>query len=401
MAGGLLQLVAVGSQDVYLTSDPQITFFHAEYKRYTNFSMESIENTFTGTVDFGKRVNVNLQRVGDLVSKTYVQATLPDVDISDASGFSWVEEVGHFLLKEVEIDIGGTRFDKHYSAWMSIWSSLCLPVGQQTGYNQMIGNTSDLNATGTTNGTVSGRVLYIPLQFWFCKDYALSIPVIALQFHQVKVTVEFETFANLINATSGTPTTTPSLGSTSLYTDYIFLDTVERRMFAQSKHEYLIEQLAFTGSESLSGTNNRIKLSFNHPVKELLWVVRSDDTVSNNFTDSATAASGVNPTSVAKLQINGHDRFSERAGEYFNYVQPYQHHTNTPATGINVYSFAQHPEKYQPSGTMNMSRIDNATLALTLTSAAAALTNPTVSVFAVNYNIMRIMSGMGGLAYSS
>lgn len=399
MSGGLIQLVTIGAQDMYLTSSPQVTFFRAEYKRYTNFAMESIENTFSGTADFGKRVNTTIQRNGDLLSKVYLQVALPDVVVSDASGFAWCNEVGHFLIKNVDVEIGGSRIDRQYGTWMSIWASLTLPVGQQTGYASMIGDISDLKST-VTNGTLTGKTLYIPLQFWFCREYGLAIPLIALQFHWVKINIEFETLANLTHADHPNYTGTPQLGSASLYCDYIFLDTDERRRFAQSKHEYLIEQLQFTGDESLSGTSNRIKMSFNHPVKELIWVVQDDNRKQNNFTD-ADDATGVNPTSTAKLQINGHDRFAERAGEYFNNVQPYQHHSNTPLTGVNVYSFAQHPEKYQPSGTVNMSRVDNATLALSLTSAAAAGSNPVIKIYGLNYNVLRIMSGMGGLAYSS
>jgi hypothetical protein len=187
------------------------------------------------------------------------------------------------------------------------------------------------------------------------------------------------------------------MSSASLYCDYIYLDTEERRRFAQISHEYLIEQLQYTGDESLSGTSNRVKLNFNHPCKELVWVCQSSAQDINNFKDAASK----NPCEKAKLQLNGHDRFSERQGNYFNIVQPYQHHSNIPATGINCYSFALKPEEQQPSGSANMSRIDNATLQLTITSSMAGLSNPIVKVYATNYNVLRIMSGMGGLAYSN
>jgi hypothetical protein len=402
MSGGLMQLVAYGAQDVYLTGSPQITFFKVVYRRHTNFSMESIEQTFNGTPDFGKKVTVTVSRNGDLISKVYLQTVLPDVTISGTSGFAWVAEVGHFLVKSVEVEIGGQRIDKHYGTWLSIWSSLTLDSGKTTGYNTMIGNTSDLTTDGKTaaNGaTVSGRTLYIPFQFWFNRNPGLALPLIALQYHEVKFNLEFESFVNLVDSVSNDYASVPSLGETSLWIDYIFLDTDERRRFAQTSHEYLIEQLQFTGDESLSGTNNKLKLNFNHPVKELVWVVQNDNRKNSNFTDADDAA-GANPTSTAKLQLNGHDRFSTRAGAYFNQVQPYQHHTNIPATGVNVYSFAVKPEEHQPSGSANMSRIDNATLQLTVTANANA-SNPIVKIYAVNYNVLRIMSGMGGLAYSN
>lgn len=386
-----MQLVAYGAQDVYLTGNPQITFFKHLYKRHTNFSMQSIQNTFSGSVGFDRKVTATIARTGDLITKCYVQATLPAVTASGASGFKWVDEVGHFLIKSVEVEIGGQRIDKHYGTWLSIWSSLTTTKGHETGYASMIG---DGLAAAADTETTDAYELYIPLQFWFCRHEGLALPLIALQYHEVKVSVEFESFANLVDPTQPDYLSVPSLTDASLYIDYIFLDTDERRKFAQTSHEYLIEQLQFTGDESLSGLNNKIKLSFNHPCKELVWVVQSTESKGNNYTDAADPSVGVNPTVTAKLQLNGHDRFSERKGRYFNEVQPYQHHTNIPATGINVYSFALNPEMHQPSGTANMSRIDNATLQLSVTSAS---NDQYVKIYATNFNVLRIMSGMGGL----
>ena len=392
-----MQLVAYGAQDIYLTGNPQITFFKVVYRRHTNFSMEAIEQTFNGTADFGKKVTATVSRNGDLITKCYLQASLPAMTASSGT-VGWVEEVGHFLIKSVEVEIGGQRIDKHYGTWLSVWSSLTTTKGHEAGYNSMIGNVSALT---TRASSISAYDLYIPLQFWFCRHTGLALPLIALQYHEVKFAFEFETSANLLNlGDDGSTVASPSLTEASMYVDYIYLDTDERRRFAQISHEYLIEQLQFTGDESLSGANNRIRLNFNHPVKELIWVVQNDNRTENNYTDNDTKANGSNPVSTAKLQLNGHDRFSQRKGRYFNEVQPYQCHTNVPATGINVYSFALKPEEQQPSGSANMSRIDNATLQLTLTSNANA-SNPIVKVFATNYNVLRIMSGMGGLAYSN
>ena len=392
MGGGLMQLVAYGAQDIYLTGNPQITFFKVVYRRHTNFSMEAIEQTFNGTADFGKKVTATISRNGDLITKCYLQATLPE--ITHGSAIAWIEEVGHFLIKSVEVEIGGQRIDKHYGTWLSVWSSLTTTKGHEDGYNSMIGNVSALTTASTS---IASYDLYVPLQFWFCRHTGLALPLIALQYHEVKFAFEFETIANLTTATT---TGSTSLVDASMYVDYIYLDTDERRRFAQISHEYLIEQLQFTGDESLSGANNKVKLNFNHPVKELIWVVQNDNRTLNNFTDNDTKANGSNPVVNARLQLNGHDRFSQRKGRYFNEVQPYQHHTNVPATGINVYSFALKPEEQQPSGSANMSRIDNATLQMTITGNAND-SNPIVKVYATNYNVLRIMSGMGGLAYSN
>ena len=462
--GGLMQLVAYGAQDVYLTGNPQITFFKVVYRRHTNFAMESIENPFNGSPGFGRKVTCTIQRNGDLIYRIYLQATLPKVTLlsTDGSGaqFRWLNWVGHNLVKNVELEIGGQRIDKHYGDWLQIWNELTQEAGKQAGYAKMVGNVPQLtnllvqggedcnndcsggepNTSNEVLGCAPEYTLYIPLQFWFNRNPGLALPLIALQYHEVKIWLEFEQLSNLCFDFSSASqsyqhairdrVSTSGLVSASLYVDYIYLDTDERRRFAQVSHEYLIEQLQFTGGESVTSSANKIKLNFNHPTKELVWVVQRDSFVSCdttvvgpykgaqpfNYSDwfdrsvlesgySVTRVEGMagsNPVVTAKIQLNGHDRFSEREGKYFNLVQPYQHHTNIPAVGINVYSFALKPEEHQPSGSCNFSRIDNATLLLTLTNNTVNTYNTAqVRIYAVNYNVLRIMSGMGGLAYSN
>jgi len=461
--GGLMQLVAYGAQDIYLTGNPQITFFKVVYRRHTNFAMEAIEQTFNGTANFGKRVTCTISRNGDLIHRIYLQATLPQVALlsTDGSGaqFRWLNYVGHQLVNSVELEIGGQRIDKHYGNWLHIWNELTQEAGKQAGYAEMVGNVPELvnllvqGGEGCDNYCTGGEpggasevrncapeyTLYIPLQFWFCRNPGLALPLIALQYHEVKINLEMSDVKYLCwdNVTGSatnhaiqTRVASSGLVSASLYVDYIYLDTDERRRFAQVSHEYLIEQLQYTGAESVTSSNNKIKLNFNHPTKELVWVVQRDSYVACddvtpaawkgqqpfNFSDwwdrsvldsgySLTRVEGLagnNPVVTAKIQLNGHDRFSEREGKYFNLVQPFQHHTNIPAVGINVYSFALKPEDHQPSGSCNFSRIDNATLLLTLTNNTVSSTNTAkVMVYAVNYNVLRIMSGMGGLAYSN
>jgi hypothetical protein len=357
-------------------------------------------------------------------------------------------------MNYIEVEIGGQKIDKHYGQWLHIWNELTRPAGKQAGYAEMVGNVPELVNTLTQVGPDGGcdsdclggephasdedrscapeYTLYIPLQFWFNRHAGLALPLIALQYHEVKINIQFEQLSNLCwsNVQSIIDRTNAAgLVSASLYVDYIYLDTEERRRFAQVAHEYLIEQLQFTGSESVTSSANKIKLSFNHPCKELIWVTqrhsftscdgfmdRYKGTQPFNFSDWFDRASlesgysitrveglaGKNPTSVAKVQLNGHDRFSEREGSYFNLVQPFQHHTNIPAVGINVYSFALNPEDHQPSGTCNFSRIDNATLNLTLSNnTVGSDKTATVNVYATNYNVLRIMSGMGGISYSN
>lgn len=578
MGGGLMQLVAYGAQDVYLTGNPQITFWKVTYRRYTNFSIESIEQTFNGQADFGRRVQCVISRNGDLAYRTYLQVTLPEINqlmgigsyVNNSASSSavyarWLDFPGEQLIAQVEVEIGGQRIDRQYGDWMHIWNQLTLTAEQQRGYFKMIGNTTQLTfitdpsfaevdspcdssaprQVCAPRNALPETTLYIPLQFWFCTNPGLALPLIALQYHEVKINLDIRPIdeclwaVTTLNCNSSSSTVSPgpsnpsyssgkpvpatiaynqSLVAASLYVDYVFLDTDERRRMAQNPHEYLITQLQFTGDESVGSSSNKIKLNFNHPVKELIWVVQPDQNVDYcsslvcdallykvlgaqpfNYTDAIDALPnaihafgghaeatnfidangqfvsagaddiyfpadytgvwnnggiqytepnfaglntnsplppgvnaqttqaglsestvsdagtfvlaetsldlhcwGQNPVVTAKLQLNGQDRFSEREGTYFSLVQPYQSHTRNPDEGINVYSFALRPEEHQPSGTCNFSRIDNATLQLVLSNATVQGTNTAkVRVYATNYNVLRIMSGMGGLAYSN
>jgi len=381
MGGGLMQLVAYGAQDVYLTGNPQITFFKVVYRRHTNFAVEAIEQTFNGTVGLGKRVSCQITRNGDLITKMYLKASL-----SDAAA-AWVNNVGYAMIKSVELQIGGTKIDKHYGTWLNIWNELARNPNHDDSNDAMVG--------GTVN-TDTSLNLFVPLQFFCCRNDGLALPLIALQYHDVRV--EFE-FAAVGDVGSGTA----SLDDASLLVDYIYLDSEERKRFAQASHEYLIEQLQYTGEESVSGTSGKYRLNFNHPCKELVFAVTDFATVSTgvsrstNYTN-ADGGAGANPVADAQLQLNGHDRMSKQSGKYFNHVQTVAHHSNSPSEGVNVYSFALNPEEHQPSGTCNFSRIDNAQLNVSFTGAS---TTGKVHIFATSYNVLRIMSGMGGLAYSN
>jgi hypothetical protein len=333
-----------------------------------------------------------------LIHKVYLQVNLPTLSISSTadSTVAWDSMVGHNLIDTVYIEIGGQTIDTHYGDWLNIWNELTQSAEKEAGYNTMIGNTVALTTVTDTPDSFStpAATLYIPLQFWFCRNPGLALPLIALQYHEVKFNITFRSAEPLYTKT-GPGTVTVGAGfDASLYIDYIYLDTDERRQFAQVQHEYLIEQLQFTGAESVpTGTGSvKSKLALNHPCKELIWVIHRD---TNDLSDYANG--GLHTVVDAKLQLNGQDRFSVREGAYFNLVQPYQHHTRIPAVGIYVYSFALNPEQHQPSGTVNMSRIDNATLQLSTNVGSAAK----LRVYAVNYNVLRIMAGMGGLAYSN
>ena len=447
MGGGLLQLVAYGAQDVYLTGNPQITFFKIVYRRHTNFAMESIEQSFNGNPVIGSRVSVLITRNGDLINRVYFRGTLENTN--NTTGLALVPFYGIRLLKNVELEIGGQRIDKHYSEWMYIWNELSLPIGKRDGYNAMVGG--NLSNRSIILQKEESKDICVPLEFWFCRNVGLALPLIALQYHEVKINIEFASkheMCDTNNYNFSVEQTTNNSNFTSndlelknpqLYVDYIFLDTDERRKFAQLSHEYLIEQLQFTGSEKIEGSIvntslRNIRINFNHPCKELIWTIKPENITAtdndsatindsvdglniinnnsgsltraywNNFSNDSynrygyTVKSGIikNPVLAAKLQLNGNDRFAQRVGDYFSIVQPYQHHENTPKNvGINVFSFALKPEEHQPSGTLNMSRIDTAHLQV------ASSKSGLISIYSINYNVLRILSGMGGLAYSN
>ena len=397
MGGGLLQLVAYGAQDVYLTGNPQITFWKVSYRRYTNFSMEAIAQTFSGSAKMGNRVTCQISRNGDLIHKMYLEIIS---DGTTVDGTDIVNGGAYAIVKEVEVEIGGQRIDKQYGDWMYIWNKLSLDAGKFAGLSNLVGYPqASFTVTGPAKSTVQ-----LPLEFWFCRNPGLALPLIALQYHEVKVNVLFNTEAKIQAANTATAY---EIGTATLFVDYIFLDTDERRRMAQNPHEYLIDQLQYTGEETLAGTTGTttqtIRLNFNHPVKELVWVGQVAD-VNTSVTRFDTYAE----IAKAKLQLNGQDRFAEREATYFSMIQPLQHHSNIPmdigftvqgadSANINVYSFGLRPEEHQPSGTCNFSRIDSANLVLTYNSANV----DRVRVYAVNYNVLRIMSGMGGLAYSN
>lgn len=419
-----MQLVAYGAQDIYLTGNPQITFFKVVYRRHTNFAMEAIPQTFDGSVGFGKTLVCTVPRNGDLVHRMYVKVV--------SSAAALVNTDWRSLIDNVELEIGGQRIDKQYYRWQAAWQALSYSAAQKDHVKVMT----------RQDASVASQTYYIPLDFWFCRNPGLALPLIALQYHEVKVRVQTASAATgmfLAASTSGTyaNTTAATLSSMELLCDYIYLDTDERRRFAQVSHEYLIEQVQFTGAESLSsGTAvaSKVTLNFNHPVKELIWVF-------NGTCKTVTEANFAFFTKC-KLQLNGHDRFREETGDYFAHVQPFQHHTGQSTStgpqmlqeltrsvaatgeataagplhaptrcsyygkmalaevtdvGFYCYSFGLRPEEHQPSGTCNFSRIDNAVLNLTHTNTVAC----DVHVFAHGYNVLRVMSGMGGLAYSN
>jgi len=464
MGGGLMQLVAYGAQDIYLTGQPQITFFKSVYRRHTNFAVESILQTINGSALPGNRVSVTVSRNGDLLKNLWVQYS-PN-NFCTATNFTMPSDFGHALFDYLELEIGGQLIDRQYGRWLTIWRDLTEvnPTGAQgaisTGaaepvINSNAGLTTPDTATVSTRyqrmsythqapGTASGEPFtsgmslaptdaYVPMRFWFCRNPGLAIPLIALQYHEVKFNINFQTLSNLFVASNGPSSTVPTIAEVSngyssiaVYADYVYLDTTERRQFAQNAHEYLIDQLQWQNDAS---GNSTIRLNFNHPVKELIWTGAPNYNVQNQIGTTADYYDNVQgpatPSQIVqgadatvsaallntqcKIVLNGTDRFTYRPLKYFTRNQIWDCHTGFGATGIAdsiaVYSFALRPEEHQPSGTCNFSRIDTAQLQFLYVNSSGGGNNKestgSIDIYAVNYNVLRIMSGMGGLAYSN
>ena len=484
MAGGLMQLVAYGAQDVYLTGNPKVTFFQAVYKRHTNFAMEVIQQTTNGSPASSGRVSVTIARNGDLVGNMHVALTPITSNLTSNNAVCDTNWIAERAIAAVELTIGGQRIDKHYQTWWRLYSEVFLNESDKYSWAKM----TTMSTYISTSTSAPIQKVYLPLLFFFNRNPGLYLPLIALQYHEVRLDFDLTNYyASYFGTTN----------AFEVWANYVYLDTEERRRFAQKGHEYLIEQVQHTGGDAVTssttvggseGTPQLIRLSFNHPVKELVWCYTNPNvaapsttglgsnlnalwnfcsvTANVNVTSNTmilanannyvltnttgvprlftylnqaapfTTASyiGVGPTNFAgnafwveeglpvasgysfaapqnnstgvdvgplnlfKVVLNGQDRFKEQAGKYFNQVQPFYHHTGQPYPGIYVYSFALQPEEHQPTGTCNFSRIDNAQVSVQMKS---QMQTTLQKLFAVNYNILRIQSGMGGLAFSN
>lgn len=410
--GGLLQLVAMGKQDVFLTGNPQITFFKFIYRRYTNFSIESCRMYFDGTPNFGQRITCLVPRQADLLGPLFLEVQLPALTFSDGTPASYVNAIGNALIEEITLEVGEQEIDKQTGEFMEIWSQLTVPLGQKDAYDNMIGRGN----TFVAPQFYGAQSLIIPLTFWFCRNPGCYLPLIALQYHPIRINIKLRPLQGMVYYGTASQQCVPgsvqaaSIQSILLWGDYVYLDTEERRRFVSTAHEYLIEQVQYTPRIAIPANTAQIsaKMDFNHPIKELLWYVQRDamTDLHEYFNYSSLAITEVGDRTdnqlEAKLQFDGQDRFETRTSPYFRLVQPFQRHTNTPVLSfIYVYSFALRPEEAQPSGTVNASRLDTMNILITMNN---ALANPPSGnchavVYGINYNVFRVIDGFGGLLF--
>lgn len=446
-SGGLLQLVSTGRQDIYLSGNPQTTFFKQVYRRYTNFSIETQEISLDTSAEFNKLISITVPRNGDLLSQLILEvqlpeitkdgpmqperacvATIPDIGNNDASyadpqydAVSYSNGIGHAMIDYVSIWIGQQEIDRQYGEFLYLWTQLTTPGSKQEGVNYMIGKRNVYN-----NTALKGPLkLYIPLHFWFCKNPGLALPLIALQSSPIKIYIKLKNgydmvFSNNLedyildpdaSVYSSCPDVIakpPVITNMTLWGDFIYLDTEERRRFVSSKHEYLIEQVQQQKRYSIPANTKSINvpLTFNHPMKEMIWVVNEDRMLDAheyfNYSSRMLRESGIPPLDIASsfvLQFDGYDRFREQSAEYFRLVQPWQRHTAIPNDFIYVYSFSLAPEASQPQGSCNGSRLDSIILRTTMNSAVKSY-SAGITVYATNYNVLRIAAGLGGVLFT-
>jgi hypothetical protein len=426
--GGLLQLVARGKQDVFLTGNPQMTWFKMVYRRYTNFAIESQPMYFDGTPDFGKRITCLVPRRGDLLTQVILEVSLPALYLTTGDAVSYVNSIGHALIQEITIEIGEQEIDRQNGEWMEIWSSYTTTQDKQAGFNNMIGKVDGYNPPNF----FGPQKLYIPLRFWFCRNPGLALPLIALQYHPVRINLTLRPLNQMFYSPGlSTPECTTleikpaSIVELMLWGDYIYLDVEERRRFVSTAHEYLIEQVQYTAPLAVApgATAATLRLEFNHPIRELFWFIQRDDMTRYheyfNYSSLGIYESGIRQDILQDtvLQLDGFDRFQLRNAGYFRLVQPWQHHSVIPEDFfVYSYSFCLEPESVQPSGSMNASRMDSVILAVNLVQAVVTpvKTPPppgTIApcpppgtfhgrVYGINHNVFRIVDGFGGVLFT-
>lgn len=445
--GGLLQLVATGKQDLFLTGNPQMSFFKMVYRRHTNFATESQPMYFDGTPNFGQRITCLIPRRGDLLGKVYLDVTLPQIRDTNGNILSYTNSIGYALIQEITFEVGEQEIDRQTGEWMELWTQLTTPTSQRDALNELIGRVEPYNPPSLIPGPSSeGLRLLIPLQFYFCQNPGLYIPLLALQYSPIRINITLRPLQQLFWVPPPPPPATQELWKPActisvdctsqivnmmLWGEYVYLDVEERRMFVSNSHEYLIEQVQWTPPYSLTAqqTTATISVDFNHPQKEFIFVAQRDEMINRNewFNYSNLAIGEITPAAImpylnsnspagrldlianAKLQLDGYDRFMARGPQYFRLQQPYDHHTTTPVNSfIYNYSFALRPEDAEPTGTMNASRIDSIVWQINMNP---VLSNPTIpawqqrgncriTVYGHNYNVFRVINGFGGVLFT-
>ena len=465
MGFGYLLLAVKSEQDNYLIGNPQFTFFKAVYKKHTNFAIDYQFLPFTGETSesWGKKLYIDIPKNGDLLHRMYL-----NFDLEFEDGKTDQEKVApliYNLIDYIDLYIGGQLIDRHYSSWLTIWNELIekdsVALASMTGIrNQM------LSSTGKGTKTYS-----VPLRFWFNNNIGLALPLIALQYNEVKLEVRIKDKSSFNSYARGISTGTTSFDNEGrvkinriiLINELIHLDKEERRLFSTNNHEYLITQVQSSLNNSIQNypalydtstagdfntLQHKVEMRFTYPIKEIFWTIQDlKGNHSNATTDQYAENKGIfeynywnnfelgkDQLGQANFVINGKDLMDMLPANFYRNIQQFQYHNSAglqhidnsssnidtdstvstngdyfkQGSGIYSYSFALNPEDYQPSGSLNFSKLESAVLKLTLeensqkpagTANNGQDTVKTINMYGINYNVLRIMSGMAGLAF--
>jgi hypothetical protein len=409
MKGALLELSAKGDPDVILVGNPQMTYFKSVHKRHTNFARFEHKQIFTGDYGFGKRVVANIDKKGDLLYRMLLNVKLPAiVPISPDSPATWINSIGNFLVKKVTLKIGGEPIVEMTGDYMDIYHQFVLESDQYANYSAMVGRVPLLN----TNSQPGPLNLFIPLPFWFTKELSQVLPIISIGYMDITVEVDFRDLVDCIYTGDNKTNLANYVANLSsleftdcqIISEYIYLDPAERIAFAKKpEFDYLIEQVQ-TVDYSISDTQltGNFDIYFNLPVKQLMWFYRSEDNENINRWDLYIVGDSVNPIApilTSNLLLNGLDRFEKRDGDYFRLVQPLYHNRSCSVNSyVYEYCFGEKVDELQPSGSCDFSLIDDIRL---LMEFASGVTVGRIVIIGVNYNYIKIKSGMAGLAFTA
>ena len=485
-----MQLAAYGIEDMFLTHDPQITYFKIVYRRHTNFSIEEIKQNFIEISDFGAKVTANISKAGDLIEKTTLVINLPKINKfrDGISQIAWVKNIGYRIIKSISIEINGRTISKQYGEWMYLWNEMFSPHDKKM--DKIVGNISELiDYTYEKNS----YELYIPLQFWFNKNAGNALPLVSMTYSDVKINLELNSLDyclkitpthyikcdadivnfikyekiiqtldnqqnigeflyydinerklyyylisktnfqsipygtintskyNIVGQTSSyiispytqqtiTKVITPQsyalnkltnlhLGDTFLLVNYIYLDDEERMKFAQSKHDYLIENIYYTENNEVTGPTESIKVDVDNPCKYMIWVLQQQYIYNSKAYDDYTDSNGNSLIIDETILLNQKERLTSRNEKYFSLIQPYEYSRNTPPLGVNMFSFGLNVNSTQPSGTCNMSKIESIEIKMRTKPILSTNNYAICRVYCETYNILRVANGYAGVIF--
>jgi hypothetical protein len=427
-SGAQAQVAVRGAQDVFLLAQDDLTFWKTSYNRCTNFAVTELEMPFNNAAGFGRqKFTCKISRSGDLLSQMYVSVSLPRIQYAAGNNFSiaagryafWVNAIGHAMFNEIDINVGQHQFDSHYAEFLEIFESLSAPSDRLL--SQMTGRYN--SEAECAAASLLDQHLYVPLKFWFNRFTEQALPLVALYWHDTELTFSTKTRAQLAQVRNGggaliNYTIPTDVTDMHLLCNLVYLDRPERAAFANAKSEYVIDQVQHLGTESVTATSTTVNHNarFNHPVTEFLWAIRTNaNTTDLDWFDFSGGVAtipnivGVNlptdPFNTAQILINNHERTIAHPAVYYRTVQPFQSHSRIPAPDrfVYCYSFGLKPEELLHTGSVNMSRLDNANLRIVYHAAGGILpaVDGVLMLYARNKNVVKTTVGMAGLKFAA